>query len=286
MADMDPELHTPSRLSHTHIHIQAPVAPDDLAGNDAGGQVSPAGEAQDAGDPPASEAPQPPSELDDVQPTSTSTSTTAETATTVTTEAIAEREQHEVVSDASASTDDTELDNIRDINDAQRQNQQDQEQPHTGSPSPSTFASAPPPSSAALSQSLVLLTTGDDENKASTPPSVGSTLGSPSLSPASTRSPSPASPSSLAAKTRRQSPAREGTLVVSRASSRSSSVGGKRQIQAQVQRRDSLGVAVPWSLDDLPNEVLLHILGFLDVNDQLATSRVGVHRHRVGLSPS
>ncbi|KAL1898474.1 hypothetical protein Sste5346_003377 [Sporothrix stenoceras] len=282
---MDPDLHTPILRSHAHSHVHAPVAPDGFAGNDAG--VSSAGETYDAGDPPASEAPQPPVELDDVQPTSTSmsTSTSTATATTVTAKAMTERAQHEVVADASASIDDIDnAGNTRDIDDTQRQSQQDQsrDQPHTGSPS--SLACAPPLSSEASSQSLVLLTAGaaaaaansgreGEENKASTPPVGSSPLGSPSMSPAPTRSPSPPSPSSLAksAKFRRQSPAREGKLVV-RASSRSSSA--TRAHQVQVQRRDSQGIVVPWSLDDLPNEVLLHILGFLDVNDILATSRI------------
>lgn len=32
-------------------------------------------------------------------------------------------------------------------------------------------------------------------------------------------------------------------------------------------------------LSELPNEVLLHILGYLDVNDLLSTSRVGIPTH-------
>jgi len=43
--------------------------------------------------------------------------------------------------------------------------------------------------------------------------------------------------------------------------------------QGSLRRRDVRIRGHVW-LDDLPNEVLLHILGFLDVNDLLATSRV------------
>ncbi|CAK7229051.1 hypothetical protein SCUCBS95973_007086 [Sporothrix curviconia] len=80
----------------------------------------------------------------------------------------------------------------------------------------------------------------------------------------------------------RASPLREGTLVLALSSSRSSRLPKSPQ---SPQHCASHFPAVPSSLDDLPNEVLMHILGYLDVNDLLATSRTSHHLRCLAVAP-
>ncbi|CAK7212767.1 hypothetical protein SEUCBS140593_001615 [Sporothrix eucalyptigena] len=132
----------------------------------------------------------------------------------------------------------------------------------------------PPMSSTASSQSLVLVVS----RGASLSRRNSSSLSSPSSSStSSSRSTTPQPPvtadqTPYQTQRRASSPPREGTLVL-----RTSSHHPQRTVQ---RIPDS-----PSSLDDLPNEVLLHILSYLDVNDLLATSRTSHHLRCLAVAP-
>jgi hypothetical protein len=64
-------------------------------------------------------------------------------------------------------------------------------------------------------------------------------------------------------------PAASSTIGTCSASPLLRSTEGKVRLPEAIARRPSL--------EDLPNEVLFHVMGFLDVNDLLSTSRVSSH---------
>ncbi|ERT02437.1 hypothetical protein HMPREF1624_00735 [Sporothrix schenckii ATCC 58251] len=252
------------------LHVHTPVGADGLAGSDA--QAVSAGDAGHAeaqslaGGPPANEASQSETTSTPPSPTSSPGTTAITVATEGRTRAIT-REQREVV-DASATEQEAE-----DKDGAQRPRPH-QRQPPREQPRAEPLACAPAVTNKASSQSLVLLTAcatsgGSDRDRVRD--SNASTL--PADSPLGSPLPSPTP--------RQPSPEPSGTLVlvpraISRSprSSRSSSAAG-----AGARLDGSL------SLDDLPNEVLLHILGFLDVNDLLTASRTSHHLRCLCVAP-
>ncbi|CAK7235316.1 hypothetical protein SBRCBS47491_009252 [Sporothrix bragantina] len=231
----------------------APVAPRGLAVNDEL-QVDAAGTAGTAvatvaGDPPTSEAP--PTQLQQQQ--TPRTMSAARPASTATSEALPLDESREDDGEALQETDVA--------NDAQPQ-LQPQSQSRQASPVARPAMSM---SSSASSQSLGLIAI--DASESLDGPATSALLATPT-SPVSRSSTPPAPPPVRDPSTQRP----KGTLVL-------------RTSPPSPQPYASHRPTVTSSLDDLPNEVLMHILGYLDVNDLLATSRTSHHLRCLAVAP-